>query len=353
MKTLTEAQIRQVVRKELQQYLIEEGLMSDLSASKIGKRYLLPGVLLATMLTTVNPTSQGQAMGGDGGGGSQDTGQQVEDALTINDMLDQVGLKDKVLSELESNLTKEDKIKIQDLFKQMKDKQQEINNAKREEKSQDEIQKLETERNEIFSAKTITDPDQLERIINTGSAIFRFIENASPEELESIGDIDSEEALLKLQAKALRYTLSVEGRQQMVARGVQQDLITAKNALFASGFKQPNEKTVTNFFQVIVYYILEDLAQNNQTPQDVFGESITVIEALRYLIDKGIITEEDSELISNFDEEKYNIELEGIPSLNMTISDAMQMYSGSTKPIQENKVNKLRQRLNELRGVYV
>jgi hypothetical protein len=37
----------------------------------------------------------------------------------------------------------------------------------------------------------------------------------------------------------------------------------------------------------------------------------------------------------------------------MTISDAMQMYSGSTKPIQENKVNKLRQRLNELRGVYV
>jgi hypothetical protein len=268
-------------------------------------------------------------------------------------MLDQVGLKDKVLNELESDLTKEDKIKVQDLFKQMKIKQQQINDAKKDGKSQDEIQKLETERNEIFSSKNISDPDQLQRILNTGSAIFRFIENASPEELESIGDTDSEELLLKLQAKALKYTLSVEGRQQMIARGVQQDLITAKNALLASGFQQPKEETVTNFFELIVYYILEDLAKNNQTADRVFGESITVIEALRYLIDKGIIKEEDSELISNFDEEKYNKELETIPSLNMTIGDAMQMYSGSKKPIQENKVNKLRQRLNELRGVYV
>ncbi len=350
MKTLTEAQIRQVVRQELQQYLIEEGFMSDLSASKIGKRYLLPGIILAGMLSVLEPTSQGQAMSG---GSSEDTGQQIEDALTINDMLDQVGLKDKVLNELESDLTKEDKIKVQDLFKQMKIKQQQINDAKKDGKSQDEIQKLETERNEIFSSKNISDPDQLQRILNTGSAIFRFIENASPEELESIGDTDSEELLLKLQAKALKYTLSVEGRQQMIARGVQQDLITAKNALLASGFQQPKEETVTNFFELIVYYILEDLAKNNQTADSVFGESITVIEALRYLIDKGIIKEEDSELISNFDEEKYNKELETIPSLNMTIGDAMQMYSGSKKPIQENKVNKLRQRLNELRGVYV
>ncbi len=350
MKTLTEAQIRQVVRQELQQYLIEEGFMSDLSASKIGKRYLLPGIILAGMLSVLEPTSQGQAMNG---GSSEDTGQQIEDALTINDMLDQVGLKDKVLNELESDLTKEDKIKVQDLFKQMKIKQQQINDAKKDGKSQDEIQKLETERNEIFSSKNISDPDQLQRILNTGSAIFRFIENASPEELESIGDTDSEELLLKLQAKALKYTLSVEGRQQMIARGVQQDLITAKNALLASGFQQPKEETVTNFFELIVYYILEDLAKNNQTADSVFGESITVIEALRYLIDKGIIKEEDSELISNFDEEKYNKELETIPSLNMTIGDAMQMYSGSKKPIQENKVNKLRQRLNELRGVYV
>jgi hypothetical protein len=350
VKTLTEAQIRQVVRQELQQYLIEEGFMSDLSASKIGKRYLLPGIILAGMLSVLEPTSQGQAMSG---GSSEDTGQQIEDALTINDMLDQVGLKDKVLNELESDLTKEDKIKVQDLFKQMKIKQQQINDAKKDGKSQDEIQKLETERNEIFSSKNISDPDQLQRILNTGSAIFRFIENASPEELESIGDTDSEELLLKLQAKALKYTLSVEGRQQMIARGVQQDLITAKNALLASGFQQPKEETVTNFFELIVYYILEDLAKNNQTADSVFGESITVIEALRYLIDKGIIKEEDSELISNFDEEKYNKELETIPSLNMTIGDAMQMYSGSKKPIQENKVNKLRQRLNELRGVYV
>jgi hypothetical protein len=302
------------------------------------------------MLSVLEPTSQGQAMSG---GSSEDTGQQIEDALTINDMLDQVGLKDKVLNELESDLTKEDKIKVQDLFKQMKIKQQQINDAKKDGKSQDEIQKLETERNEIFSSKNISDPDQLQRILNTGSAIFRFIENASPEELESIGDTDSEELLLKLQAKALKYTLSVEGRQQMIARGVQQDLITAKNALLASGFQQPKEETVTNFFELIVYYILEDLAKNNQTADSVFGESITVIEALRYLIDKGIIKEEDSELISNFDEEKYNKELETIPSLNMTIGDAMQMYSGSKKPIQENKVNKLRQRLNELRGVYV
>ena len=65
------------------------------------------------------------------------------------------------------------------------------------------------------------------------------------------------------------------------------------------------------------------------------------------------MSEEDSELISYLDEEKYNKELEGIPSLNMPVAQAIQMYSGSIKSIQENKINKLRQRLNELRGVYV
>ena len=354
MKTISEAQIRQVIREELEQYLIEEAFMSDLSASKFNKRFLLPAILFATIANMFGTTEQQKAMGQAVSDlGKSNTSQQIQDVQTIDQMLDQLGLKNKILKDLSNKTTPEDRVKVQNLFQQLKNKEIEIKNSEKSNLSQDEIKKLEKEKNEIFSSKNITDPEQLQRILGTGSAIFRYIENATPEELESLGNIDTKDLLLKLQARALKYSMSVEGRQQIVIHGVQQDLITAKNKLIDSGYQMPQEETVKTNFDLIVYYILEDLGKTQQDPKNVFGDTITIIEALRYLINKGIMSEEDSELISYLDEEKYNKELEGIPSLNMPVAQAIQMYSGSTKSIQENKINKLRQRLNELRGVYV
>ena len=60
-------------------------------------------------------------------------------------LLSYVGMKKEILRELENELSKEDMQKVQSLFKQMKDKQQEINNAIKRGAAEDEIKKLQTE----------------------------------------------------------------------------------------------------------------------------------------------------------------------------------------------------------------
>ena len=87
---------------------------------------------------------------------------------------------------------------------------------------------------------------------------------------------------------------------------------------------------------------------------DTVGDSskITPIEVIEFLSNKG---EVESELLKYFTKEgyeSYKIGLEDDPNYFITKDKALQLASG-IKSVQENKINKLRQRLNELRGVYV
>lgn len=342
---LTEQQVRQVIREEIEQYLIEEGMM-DLPGSKFFKNLALPGILIATILNSFVQTGTQTAQGFESL--KPDQQQVVKDVQTINDLLDQVGMKREILKELESQLEKQDLQKAGSLFQQLKEKQKQIINAK----TPEEKQRLETEKNNIFSSNNFEDQEQLDRFLETGRTIFRFIENAKPEELETLGNLDTEEALLKLQAKAANYAVSSGGRSKLLASSISNDLVTIKNYVLETDSSVTQNPNVKSSFDIALVYILDKYG-DEIFESDTVGDpkKITPIEVIEFLSNKGEI---ESELLKYFTKEgfeSYKLGLEDDPNYFITQDKALELASGIK--IQENKINKLRQRLNELRGVYV
>lgn len=343
MTELTEAQIRQVIREELEQFLLEEGIMN--LRTGMFKKIGLPAILIATILNAAVPTQPAAGMANGPGGPSPVPTQQVK-PQSIQELIDEAGMTPEILSDLTSELSKEDIAKLQSLFQQIKQKQEQINKARKENASEEEIKELEKEKNNIFSATNIKEQEQLDRIMATGGAILRYIESANPEELEGIGDVNDKEALLKLKAKALKFNLSSKGRSTLLANNATQDLIAAKNVALENDRTISQNPNVRSNFDIALVYTL---GKYGNEALDTFGDVITPIEVIKFLGNKGEI---DSQLLKNFKEQtidEYSAGLEDDPNYSISKDDASKMASG----LQENKVNKLRQRLNELRGVYV
>ncbi len=338
---LTEQQVRQVIREEIKQYLIEEGIM-DLRTGPFRKLFL-PAVAIATLLNAAQPQVQASAVS------SPPIEQQVQ---SIEQLIDEAGMTDEILNQLNSELTEEDQIKLNSLFVQIKQKQQEINDAKKANKSDEVIKQLEKEKNDVFTAKNFDDPKQLDRILATGRAIIKYIESVDPEVLTSF-DLSTPEGKTKLKAKALQHSLSSKGRSTLLANNVTQDLINAKNYVLEKDPSIPQTIDSGSFFKIVLAYVLG--TYGNEAAER-FGDVITPIELIQFLHEQPN-EQFESELFKNFKPnliDEYSLGLEDDPQLSISKDEAFQIMTRvNQQTVKENKVNKLRQRLNELRGVYV
>jgi hypothetical protein len=338
---LTEQQVRQVIREEIEQYLLEEGIM-DLRTGPFRKLFL-PAVAIAMFSNAAQPQIQASA------GSSPPIEQQVQ---SIEELIDEAGMTDELLNQLNSELTEEDQIKLNSLFVQIKQKQQEINDAKKANKSDEVIKQLEKEKNDVFTAKNFDDPKQLDRILATGRAIIKYIESVDPDVLASF-DLSTPEGKTKLKAKALQYSLSSKGRSTLLANNVTQDLINAKNYVLEKDPSIPQTIDSGSFFKIVLAYVLG--TYGNEAAER-FGDVITPIELIQFLHEQPN-EQFQSELFKNFKTnliDEYSLGLEDDPQLSISKDEAFQIMTRvNQQTVQENKVNKLRQRLNELRGVYV
>ena len=341
MKTVAEQQIRKIIREELKQYLIQEGIM-DLRTGPFRKLFL-PAVAIAMLSNAAQPQIQASAEP------SPPIEQQVQ---SIQDQIDEAGMTDEILNQLDSELTEKDQIKLNSLFILIQQKQQEINDAKKANKSDEVIKQLEKEKNDVFTAKNFDDPEQLDRILATGRAIIKYIESVKPDVLASF-DLSTPEGKIKLQAKALQYALSSKGRSTLLANNVTQDLINAKNYVLEKDPSIPQTIDSGSFFKIVLAYVLG--TYGNEAAER-FGDVITPIELIQFLHEQPN-EQFQSELFKNFKTnliDEYSLGLEDDPQLSISKDEAFQIMARvNQKTVQENKVNKLRQRLNELRGVYV
>jgi len=326
VKRLTEQQLRNVIRQELRNYLIEQQEEQKSKTSSKFRNLIIPAIAAALMMV---PGHQMTAMGSEGKDSSG--------GKTIEQILDEAGVTEKVLGELNVDLKEEDIEKFATLFKTQKQLQNKLDKLKEEGGSEEDIKELTRQVDNVFSANNIK-PDELERMQKTGSAIFKYIKSATPEQLEAYEELTPENTKL-LQKNALMRSISQAGQQEDVKDALVHDLTQLVNI----AKQDPVAATAQTGAEAVIIFA----ANNNLIPQ---GQTefnyLDVIKAASdrnygeyFLVDP-----------KNFTDRQLN-DLDGKLD-TMTVQDANATLQ-KAKQIQENKVNKLRQKLNELRGVYV
>ena len=362
MKKLTEQQLRLVIREEIESYLIEEGF----NLNKIG-RAIGNAIGIAAMLKAAEPT----AIALDDF--RQTSGYQKE----VGNAVDELGLKDlngMVKSELGEDQPEilknmQDSSKLYNHFMdkginladeaKMKEIGQRIASSPASVSKEDKLAYSASQKFKALST-AVARNEKLKSLGPLSQSLLTKVDPASKESLEQLGrdmianiskDEQAKETLLNLFVQEVNSDLRSVG--QAVASGY-----TAEGELKPTSYGIDDE---TAFKLAAVYASMNDMLPNQSGYSwvDVDKALISNKDKL-YKIGKVDADEHwnfnarlpqvvaDNKVFTKDDLQQWTNEL--LPQYQQNMYTAEYKEEGSVK---ESKVNKLRQRLNELRGVYV
>ena len=323
--TLTESKLRLIVRQELKTYLTENEILNEGAYDRVIKPALFAAMLLLG-------SKEITAAGGDGssnGGGK-----------TIQQVLDEADMTEKVLSELEVGLKKEDLQKIKKLYSIEKrlEKQLEVAEQKQD---FEQAKQLKSKINNLFSNALRDNPELEKRFMKTGKAIHQYLASLPEDAYEEIGNPEEKEALQAIQSKALSYQIKPETQSKNITQAAVSDLNNLFKVIRDEGYPIKDDKVNT-----IISWSVES-GYLDQLP-----ESFDLIDILRVADEQDKI---ESELLNpeNFKEKRVEEVSETLPDMSHDQAKSIFFGGDTAGSMQENKINKLRKRINELRGLYV
>jgi hypothetical protein len=295
MKRLTEAQVRQVIREELRNYLIEEGMLKNITAG------VLAGLAAAGLQYLIKePTAQAE--------------QAVEE-----------------MEELKDTQEEEDE-EVIEVDQQIFDKAEQII-VKLVTKGANEDYAREIVSRVFVGAANEFDSSHEEKEPNFEKEKIKFINN-------KLGEILNDETLYKILAFDFMKHAENVGRSEAVA---------AASHFGTSSPKLSIEFALANGFLLSARENYKEAFQNSKIKKDEQGNTYYLFDPMKlgYWDDKIQRGSELSQLVGN------NLGNVKIPKKMFDAAQAIDMERYIGKQLQENKVKKLRQRINELRGVYV
>ena len=320
--TLTENQLRLMVCEELKTYLSNNKPINESVYNKIVK----PSLFAALLFLGVSELPASGKADGDSEG------------KTIQQVLDEAGMTDKVLSELEVGLTKEDLKKIKELYVQEKSLKKQLEVA---EQNQDleQVKILKSNINNLFS-NALKNPEQQKRMLKTGKAIHQYLASLPQDAYEQIDDPQEKEVLRDIQSKALSYQMKSETQSKNISQATVSDLNNLFKVIKDEGYSLKGDKIDTIISWSVENGYLDKLPQN-----------FDLIDILKIANQEGKI---ESELLdpSNFKEKRVEEISDTLPDISHDEAK-IKFFGSDTAGLQESKMNKLKTRLNELRGLYV
>jgi hypothetical protein len=320
--TLTENQLRLMVCEELKTYLSNNKPINESVYNKIVK----PSLFAALLFLGVRELPASGRPGEEGEG------------KTIQQVLDEAGMTDKVLSELEVGLTKEDLKKIKELYVQEKSLKKQLEVA---EQNQDleQVKILKSNINNLFS-NALKNPEQQKRMLKTGKAIHQYLASLPQDAYEQIDDPQEKEVLRDIQSKALSYQMKPETQSKNISQATVSDLNNLFKVIKDEGYSLKGDKIDT---------IISWSVENGYL--DKLPQSFDLIDILKIANQEGKI---ESELLNteNFKEKRVEEISDTLPDITHDEAKT-KFFDGDTAGLQESKMNKLKTRLNELRGLYV
>jgi len=321
-KVIFEYQVRKVIRQELINVLSEQGVFNKGMLNRIIKHSLFAAIL----------TLGGHTVAAGGGSGGDESG-----GKTIQQVLDEAGMTEKVLSELEVGLTKQDIEKLISIYQTEKKLEQQADKAE-EEGDAETARILHSKSENVLLNYLRRNPEAQERFMKTGKAIHQYLRTIPEDAIEEIGDPQQEEIMRSIQSKALSYQIKPETQSKNITQAAVSDLnnifMIAKDEV---GYRDGKEQTIISW---AVENYLEQLP-----------EKFDLIDIIKVASEDNKI---ESELVNplNFKERRVKELADTLP--DMSKDEAKAIYFGDTAGIQnESKINKLRKRLNEIRGLYV
>jgi len=388
VKTITEQQLRNVIRQELKNYLFEkqeEDKDKQQKSSGVLRTIKTSGPLVLALLTIA--TMSGHTT-------STALGNENVDKITLEDQLRAEGINPEEASKMISlgGMTPEDAIELRDLLKKQEEADnnvQKIQQALAATNYTDTAQeKLETLLKQEQAAsrhygQQIQSKDKLLKgFLNSGAIAASYL-------LNSEKPISAD--LKVMQQDILKYGLEqAEGIALQVA---QNDLTTfnsehtgkdfyygnsgisdpkalslswlaAHNDEFAKELSRNPDKTYT---AIEIANMLDGVEGFDAKIDNYFTPNSKAVKSAQASLTKAddVITGQDAlENTMNYKLKMNKVERELLPSeimgmseediqkLNPDLQQAVRKFRAE-QGLQESKVNKLRQRLNELRGVYV
>lgn len=321
--TLTENQLRSIICQELKTYLVENKLLNEGIYDKIVK----PSLFAALLFLGARELPASGRPGEEGEG------------KTIQQVLDEAGMTDKVLSELEIGLTKEDLKKIKELYVQEKSLKKQLEVAEQKQDIE-QVKILKSNINNLFS-NALKNPEQQKRMLKTGKAIHQYLASLPQDAYEQIDDPQEKEALRDIQSKALSYQMKPETQSKNISQATVSDLNNLFKVIKDEGYSLKGDKIDT---------IISWSVENGYL--DKLPENFDLIDILRMADEQGKI---ESELLNpeNFKEKRVKEVSDTLPDMSHDQAKSIFFGGDTAGSIQENKINKLRIRLNELRGLYV
>jgi len=315
-KVIIESQLRAVIRQELESYLINEGLSQKLQAA-----------LMAAVLTFAGHQAAAGSGKGDGGSSGGETIQQI---------LKKAGMKEDILRQLQSELTQEDMQLLQSKYQTQKKLHAEYDKAI-DEGNYQRVKDIDRQLDNLFAGLS---SESQQRLLKTGTPILEYISSLSEEEIEQIGNISDKAAIERLQTKALYHQMKPEVQTQNLTKAAVSDLNDIALIAQSDGFKgDTKEQIITNW------------AVNQPNIYNSLPDNFDLVDVI-VAADKNDNYQFDSKLInSNFTDEKIDEFSDSFPKLSKK-----KLFAGSAESEnvqKENRVRKLKKRLNELRGLYV
>ena len=388
MKTITEQQLRNVIRQELKNYLFEkqeEDKDKQQKSSAVLRTIKTSGPLVLALLTiaTMSDHTTSTALGNENA-----------DKITLEDQLRAEGINPEEASKMISlgGMTPEDAIELRDLLKKQEEADnnvQKIQQALAATNYTDTAQeKLETLLKQEQAAsrhygQQIQSKDKLLKgFLNSGAIAASYL-------LNSEKPISAD--LKVMQQDILKYGLEqAEGIALQVA---QNDLVTFNSEHVGqdfyygnSGISDPKALSLSwlaahddefanelsrnpdkKYTAIEIANMLDGVEGFDAKIDNYFTPNSKAVKSAESSLTKAddVITGQDAlENTMNYKLKMNKVERELLPSeimgmseediqkLNPDLQQAVRKFRAE-QGLQESKVNKLRQRLNELRGVYV
>jgi len=374
MKRLTEQQLRQVIREELKSVLFEQEEKEQQQKSSGIKKLLLPAFLAALAM------AQGHDITGGGsaeGASKTETYEQLMkqagiDSTKAAELLDLAGFKKKSSEKLNSILTQKE---------QLNSEIKEYENLK---ENPPEGKAVDEEKVDRLISTKLNQIEELDKVLVNDEEISKGIMNAGPVAMEYLlnkGVLTGDEKTDY--HKMMKY--GVENAPLIAAQTAEKDIEEYSKHLGIIGQLSPGEK------------VIGWLGLNHQeTLSDVTSDptrglsNIEIVSKLKQIDDTGFqfktfeyfnpqgnAIQKAKELLNNpansYDASEVADAMEAVSKSprreeyseerlrsitpeeikRIQDPDARAAVTAAKAKLKESKVNKLRQRLNELRGVYV
>lgn len=341
MKIITESQLRKVVKQELKNVLFEQDKKAIMPQNK---KTRVIGSLLAALVMTALSGHEGGGIGGASAGGGSGT-------PTPQEILEELGLSEEYLNELRGEFDIEDIKKLASLGMQEKEIEKQIDeeSAKGADADQDLIEDLKQQKFKVFSGENVS-PELLSKIENAGSSIVSYIYDLDEQQLKELEDTDVDQLKQTVQSKAFVKSINPKNLSTKMSRQLSNDATKLYRSLADQGYMLNVSSDPQTNLEISLVQRYDDQLPDTFTLLDAI-KIAAEDEALNYESDFLNTSYYQEPLIKKFDSNLNKVSKEEIKAKAMGVSE--EELAQTKGNVQENKINKLRQRLNELRGVYV